>query len=123
MACLPPAGTIDSKDLEDLLRRLSPPLGLGQSATNTDVLRFVYSLDIPLIDLRVPFHKTLYELVRRCSGARMPEGEPLPPLLAGCRLACALRVSWPCPAANPSMVNVPGCQFGLQGLRVALPRV
>jgi len=51
-----------------------PPLGLGPSASGPDVLRFVYSLDIPLLNFRVPFHKTLYELVARCSAARIPEG-------------------------------------------------
>lgn len=37
--------------------------------------RFVYDLDIPLVNFRVPFHKTAYELVRRCSQANIPEGE------------------------------------------------
>ena len=57
---------------------MPPPLGLGPSASGPDVLRFVYSLDIPLLNFRVPFHKTLYELVARCSAARIPEGaQPL----------------------------------------------
>lgn len=54
--------------------RLSPPLGLGRGASSTDVLRFVFDLDIPLLNGRVPFQRTAYELVRRCSGAEIPEG-------------------------------------------------
>jgi hypothetical protein len=54
--------------------RLSPPLGLGKGASSTDVLRFVFDLDIPLLNGRVPFQRTAYELVRRCSGAEIPEG-------------------------------------------------
>jgi hypothetical protein len=38
------------------------------------VLRFVFDLDIPLLNGRVPFQRTAYELVRRCSGAEIPEG-------------------------------------------------
>jgi hypothetical protein len=34
----------------------------------------VYDLDIPLVNGRVPFHKTAFELVKRCSQAAMPEG-------------------------------------------------
>eukprot|EP00775_Hariotina_reticulata_P006841 gene6841-7059_t len=68
------SGTIDPKDLEGMLLRLSPPLGLGPTASSTDVLRFVFDLDIPLINGRVPFQRTAYELVRRCSGAEIPQG-------------------------------------------------
>ncbi|WIA28050.1 hypothetical protein OEZ86_010635 [Tetradesmus obliquus] len=68
------SGTIDPKDLEGMLLRLSPPLGLGPGASSTDVLRFVFDLDIPLLAGRVPFQRTAYELVRRCSGAEIPEG-------------------------------------------------
>lgn len=57
-----------------LTGRLSPPLGLGKGASSTDVLRFVFDLDIPLLNGRVPFQRTAYELVRRCSGAEIPEG-------------------------------------------------
>lgn len=56
------------------LCRLQPPLGLGSRADGRDVLRFVFDLDIPLVMGRVPFHKTAFELVRRCSGAQIPEG-------------------------------------------------
>jgi hypothetical protein len=56
------------------LCRLPPPLGLGSRADGRDVLRFVFDLDIPLVMGRVPFHKTAFELVRRCSGAQIPEG-------------------------------------------------
>ncbi|KAF8072369.1 NaCP60E [Scenedesmus sp. PABB004] len=68
------SGTIDPRDLEGMLLRLSPPLGLGPGASSSDVLRFVFDLDIPLLGGRVPFQRTAYELVRRCSGAEIPEG-------------------------------------------------
>lgn len=54
--------------------RLRPPLGLGAGASSKDVLRFVFDLDIPLMNGRVPFHRTSYELVRRCCGTDFPEG-------------------------------------------------
>ncbi|KAK9823801.1 hypothetical protein WJX72_005586 [[Myrmecia] bisecta] len=68
-------GTIDPSELEQLILRLSPPLGLGPHADGKDVLRFVYDLEIPLVNGRVPFHRTVYELVRRCSETAIPEGE------------------------------------------------
>lgn len=37
--------------------RLQPPLGLGPGAEGKDVLRFVFDLDIPLVQGRVPFHR------------------------------------------------------------------
>lgn len=70
------SGTMDPKHLEGLLLRLEPPLGLGPYTENKDVLRFVYDLDIPLVDGRVPFRKTAFELVKRISKADMPEGAP-----------------------------------------------
>lgn len=36
--------------------------------------RFVYDLDIPLVNGRVPFHKTIFELVKRVSHSEIPEG-------------------------------------------------
>ena len=47
------SGTILPEELERLLTRLPPPLGPGRYATGRDVLRFVYSLDIPLMRGRV----------------------------------------------------------------------
>ena len=38
------------------------------------MLRFVFDLDIPLVAGRVPFHRAAFELVKRCSGAVIPEG-------------------------------------------------
>jgi hypothetical protein len=35
----------------------------------------MYDLDIPMAQGRVPFHKTIYELVKRVSQIAMPEGE------------------------------------------------
>ncbi len=37
--------------------------------------RFVYDLDIPLVNGRVPFHKTAFELVKRTSQADIPDGQ------------------------------------------------
>jgi hypothetical protein len=51
------SGSIDARDLEALLLRLQPPLGLGPGAEGKDVLRFVFDLDIPLMAGRVPFHR------------------------------------------------------------------
>eukprot|EP00955_Chlamydomonas_euryale_P052906 355308-Chlamydomonas_euryale.AAC.5 len=68
------SGTILPKDLEELLLELDPPLGLGPDASSKDVLRFVYDLDIPLVNGRVPFHKTAFELVKRVSQSNIPEG-------------------------------------------------
>lgn len=67
-------GYITPLQLENLLRRLEPPLGLGIYAEPADVLSFVLELDIPVVNMQVPFHRTLYELVRRCSGTEIPEG-------------------------------------------------
>lgn len=60
------SSAIDPSDLEALLRRLPPPMGLGPKATESDIMRFVFGLNIPL-DSRgfVPFHRTVYELVLR----------------------------------------------------------
>eukprot|EP00798_Chlamydomonas_sp_ICE-L_P015920 gene15920-22054_t len=68
------SGTIWPKDLEELLLKLEPPLGLGIFADSKDVLRFVYDLDIPLVKGKVPFHKTAFELVKRVSQSNIPEG-------------------------------------------------
>jgi hypothetical protein len=91
--------------------RLSPPLGLGASASSTDVLRFVFDLDIPLLNGRVPFHRTAYELVRRCSGAEIPQGilkdqvrQELGRHACGCRHAGGLRFD--CHGSAPSALHV-----------------
>lgn len=91
------AGTIDPKNLELLLLRVQPPLGLGRHASGADVLRFVYSLDIPLVNLKVPFYRTLYELVRRCSAARIPEGARGTTLNIAVCLRCASGAQHRCP--------------------------
>lgn len=67
------SGSILPEQLEVLLTRLNPPLGLGRLASGKDVLRFVYDLNIPLIHGRVPFHRTMYELVRRSCETAIPE--------------------------------------------------
>lgn len=33
--------------------RMPPPMGLGSKANGTDVVRFVFALDIPLVDGKV----------------------------------------------------------------------
>ena len=67
------SGTIAPEQLQSLLIRTDPPLGLGRMATGRDVLRFVFNLDIPLVNGRVPFHRTVYELVRNVSETKIPE--------------------------------------------------
>ena len=67
------SGSISPEQLQTLLIRTDPPLGLGRTATGRDVLRFVFNLDIPLVNGRVPFHRTVYELVRNVSETQIPE--------------------------------------------------
>lgn len=45
--------------------------------THNSCHRFVYDLDIPLVNGRVPFHKTAFELVKRVSMSNIPEGGTL----------------------------------------------
>lgn len=57
------------------------------------MLRFVFDLDIPLLNGRVPFQRTAYELVRRCSGAEIPEGilkDQVGAVSSACWLQCCL---------------------------------
>lgn len=67
------SGSIAPEQLQALLIRTDPPLGLGRTATGRDVLKFVFNLDIPLVNGRVPFHRTVYELVRNVSETQIPE--------------------------------------------------
>jgi hypothetical protein len=48
--------------------RLHPPMGLGPGAEGKDVLRFVFDLDIPLMQGRVPFHRCRGGLARSGDG-------------------------------------------------------
>ncbi len=59
-----PRGRVASEPGDDGLRRV--PLSL--------LRRFVYNLDIPLLGGRVPFHKTIFELVKRVSQDSIPDG-------------------------------------------------
>ena len=52
--------------------------------------RFVYDLDIPLVNGRVPFHKTAFELVKRTSQTDIPEGQLK---VGGC---CCARMCFGC---------------------------
>ena len=85
------SGTIDPRSLEDLLLRLAPPMGLGPGKDGRAVLRFVFDLDIPLVNGRVPFHRTAYELVRRWAG--LP-GWWLPGALELPEVGCCRRGWW-----------------------------
>ena len=65
------SGTISAMDMEKLIRRISPPLGVGKHATRVLVVHFIKSLSVPLTpDGRVPFRRTAFELVRRVSERR-----------------------------------------------------
>ncbi|GAX77248.1 hypothetical protein CEUSTIGMA_g4694.t1 [Chlamydomonas eustigma] len=44
------------------------------SLEQLNLLYFVYDLDIPLLNARVPFHKTAFELVKRVSQSKIPDG-------------------------------------------------
>ena len=50
-----------------VLLRLLPPLGLGPYATEQEVEDLAASLDVPLLGGRLHFHRTAFELVKRCS--------------------------------------------------------
>lgn len=67
------SGSIAPEQLQALLTRTDPPLGLGRTATGRDVLKFVFNLDIPVVNGRVPFRRTIYELVRNMSETQIPE--------------------------------------------------
>ena len=105
------SGTISAMDMEKLIRRISPPLGVGKHATRVLVVHFIKSLSVPLTpDGRVPFRRTAFELVRRVSECDMPPGEmrdrieysirkafpdiwePIPDELSWSALMCVIRV-------------------------------
>ena len=63
------SGTVAPEDLLEILLRLLPPLGLGPFATEEEVEELARQLNVPLVDGRLHFHRTAYELVKRCSEA------------------------------------------------------
>jgi hypothetical protein len=87
------SGTIEPRSLEDLLLRLAPPMGLGPGKDGRAVLRFVFDLDIPLVNGRVPFHRTAYELVRRW-GAGQRRWRLTSCCCSGCCHGCWVGLGW-----------------------------
>ncbi|MEW5300382.1 MAG: hypothetical protein WDW36_003317 [Sanguina aurantia] len=65
--------SIPPQHLRQVLEELPPPLGLGYGATADDLDAFARELNIPLVDGRLPFHATVYELVRRCGETNLPD--------------------------------------------------
>ncbi|CAG9463932.1 unnamed protein product [Pedinophyceae sp. YPF-701] len=69
-------GTIEPRDLEEILVKLGPPLGIPKDANARQVIAFVLELDIPLDQNgHVPFKRALYELVKKVSFIDIPEGQ------------------------------------------------
>lgn len=69
------SGTIDNDAFEGLLKRLGPPLGLPMHASNAEVFKLAANLDIPLVNGRLPFVRTMFELVRTRMEHELPPGE------------------------------------------------
>ena len=69
-------GTISGVDLERLLKKIPPPLGIGQYSSGVLTVHFIKALNVPLSkEGRVPFRRTAFELVRRVCECDMPPGE------------------------------------------------
>lgn len=69
------SGTIDNEVFETFLKRLGPPLGLRAHATNAEVFKLAAQLQVPLVNGRLPFTRTTYELVRVHMGQDLPLGD------------------------------------------------
>eukprot|EP00892_Ulva_mutabilis_P003109 jgi/Ulvmu1/1279/UM011_0003.1 len=69
------SGSIPSEVFEEFLKRLGPPLGLPANATNGDVFKLAARVNIPLVNGRLPFARTTYELVRSYMQEDLPPGE------------------------------------------------
>ena len=70
------SGTVEGADLERLLRRVPPPLGIGAGTSRVLTVHFIKSLNVPLTpEGRVPFRRVAFELVRRVCECDMPPGE------------------------------------------------
>ena len=104
-------GTISGVDLERLLKKIPPPLGIGQYSSGVLTVHFIKALNVPLSkEGRVPFRRTAFELVRRVCECDMPPGEmrdrieygirkafpdiwePIPDELSWSALMCVIRV-------------------------------
>jgi hypothetical protein len=105
------SGTVEGADLERLLRRVPPPLGIGAGTSRVLTVHFIRSLNVPLTpEGRVPFRRVAFELVRRVCECDMPPGEmrdriehgvrkafpdiwePIPDELSWSALMCVIRV-------------------------------
>lgn len=105
------SGTVEGADLERLLRRVPPPLGIGAGTSRVLTVHFIKSLNVPLTpEGRVPFRRVAFELVRRVCECDMPPGEmrdrieygvrkafpdiwePIPDELSWSALMCVVRV-------------------------------
>lgn len=105
------SGTVEGADLERLLRRVPPPLGIGAGTSRVLTVHFIKSLNVPLTpEGRVPFRRVAFELVRRVCECDMPPGEmrdrieygvrkafpdiwePIPDELSWSALMCVIRV-------------------------------
>jgi hypothetical protein len=67
-------GSITSGNFEAFLKQLGPPLGLEQEASDAAVYKLAAQLEIPLVEDRLPFLRTLYELLRFCVYHPLPVG-------------------------------------------------
>lgn len=104
-------GTISGVDLERLLKKIPPPLGIGHHSSGVLTVHFIKALNVPLSkEGRVPFRRTAFELVRRVCECDMPPGEmrdkieygirkafpdiwePIPDELSWSALMCVIRV-------------------------------
>jgi hypothetical protein len=68
------SGTISGDQFEQFLCELEPPLGLSVGASNAQLFKMAASLDIPMVNGRIPFLRVLYELVRIKAYHPLPEG-------------------------------------------------
>ena len=66
--------SIRPEDFFKLLKDLGQPLGLGAgNVSDGDLQRFALQLKIPLKKGRIPFHQTIYELVKSACEETIPE--------------------------------------------------
>lgn len=68
---------MDSSNIIPLIRRLSPPLGVGASATNSQIVLTVLSLNVPVYNGRVFYKDLLFALAKRHRGVPVPPVQAL----------------------------------------------